>query len=281
MIVCTACNAENLNGETICHQCDAKLPTPATADCVSCKEPVKFGAKFCKHCGAAQPNGKSAAEDDSEQAAMPASQAREAVIAQAKVATRQHAQASPLAAKSQGNRTHRTAPTMYELAATQQLEKAAAAAAVPKHNYVAIGLGIGAFVVVALVSSLALMGGRPSNPPSLAAASPPLPVTRLDASVATAPIAVAPPAQKTAIATPVAPEPSATISEPPAPAQPAPVVIKAAPVVPAQARAAAPATPAAQPADVVSKKTKAEPANNASAEKRKQAEEALQRLLNQ
>ena len=292
MIVCTACNAENLDGKTFCHHCGAALAPPPMVDCVVCAAPVKLGAKFCKRCGSAQPEPKAAVaesapvrpaatrqahadEDDNEKTVILTPQAREAMMAQAKSAAQRtqsppsppsqpaaspdpvsslfappsetRAEAAPPAPPARQEEVRRETsppPSLHDQAAVQ--------AHAPKRNYLAIGLGVGAFLVAALVSTLLLMSGHSSDPVPVtgdAATSIPLADASTPVEVASAPVAV--------------PEPVPTQA------------------VQAEVSAPVEAVPAPPPADAAAKKPKAKPKADSSAAKRKQAEEALQRLLNQ
>lgn len=276
MIVCPACNAENLSGEAVCHHCGEHLPPPATVACVVCAAPVNAGVKFCKRCGAAQPEagqGKAAAPrpaaprhvhtdtDDGGKTVILPPEAREAVMAELRKSA--PAAESSSASKAPRKTAARTSSSRPDRAISQKHA--------PKRNYLAIGLGVGAFLVAALVSTLLLTSGhapeQASEMPLDAASAIPTgeptttsaPITAAPVETSSAPVQVAPP--------PPAPDLTPT-TRPAMPAVSEPVATPTTPPAAAEADATAP------------KKPKHNPKADAAAAKRKQAEESLKRLLN-
>jgi hypothetical protein len=331
MIVCPACNAENLDGKPFCHQCGGPLSAPAMVDCVVCAAPVKVGAKFCKRCGSVQPVGNAAVpapsvsapaaatttpppadDDDSNKTVILTPQARDAMLARARTAQSPQAAPTP-AATPQPTARVESPPAAPPRRRTREEARQAALeetilvldddvgtpVPVPRRNYLAIGLGVGAFLVACLVSALLLMSGRTPEPPASTIDTAPIPQPDMsvpvDASApASSPLTTTLPApQSEAASTPVV---QATASVPQAtPVQSAPVIVAEPVPTPPVSAAPAPArTPTNETAKDSStkdtstkapseeapvKKPKSKPKQDAAAAKRKQAEEALQRLL--
>ncbi|MDB5800243.1 MAG: zinc ribbon protein [Rhodocyclales bacterium] len=311
MNVCPACNAENLDGKTFCHQCGGALSPPATVDCVVCAAPVKAGAKFCKRCGSAQPVASAAPpapvappaptapntpftgaarqpyeeDDDANKTVILTPQARDAMLAR----VREEAQQSSLAAASASRpaaapvqQDHRDpAPKSAATMSVSMHDQAKAQHKAPQRNYLALGLGAGAFIVAALVSALLLMSGHSPEQPGVVIDTASVPQAEasaaVDASQSVPAVLASAPLPEPQSAPLIQPEPST-----PAAVPPAPVPVAAEPVPPPLPKATPGETDkTSQEAAAAVKKPKPKPKQDAAAAKRKQAEEALQRLLNQ